>query len=153
MNKVNLCVLVCSLLSVPLGAEPATNKADDCPAAVDAADSMNVNRQGCDYSKEGLNSVLHRVFNKSEEGARLDTAAAPEPRSSAVAEVGIDIQLRLRLADIGQAALGKNQLLAKALLACPQGFQVNSESYKPQAKQALELILDIRCLSPTGSQK
>lgn len=145
MNKVNLCVLLTGCwLSLPLWAESSSSSAKgDCPAAVDAADAMNVNRQDCDYSKEGLNGVLHRVFKKSEEGARLDTVAAPAPAATAE---GIGMQLRLQLADISQAASGKHQLLAKALLACPQGFQVTSETYKPAAKPAVELSLDIRCL-------
>lgn len=40
-------------------------KADEeCVAAVDAAESMDVNQKQCDYSDTGLNGVLHRAFAK-----------------------------------------------------------------------------------------
>lgn len=48
---------------------------ENCEAAVDAADTMNVNQRDCDYSNEGLNGFLQKAFKKGNEGAVLETQA------------------------------------------------------------------------------
>ena len=53
-------ILLC-LLAMPALADGQASSSK-CAAAVDAADSMNVNKPDCVYSNEGLNGFLQKAF-------------------------------------------------------------------------------------------
>lgn len=131
---------------------------EPCGNAVDEADSMNVNKTGCDYSNEGLNGALHKAFNKGNEGAVLETSAeAPVTAGTQAAaitavqanNVVAAPQVSLLQTEVDQwasIALARTQLLPKAMEKCPKGFSVVRENYRPLAMGRISLSIEFSCL-------
>lgn len=148
-----LAVLV---LIVAFNAHADQKAKDDCLAAVDAADSMNVNQKECDYSDEGLNGFLHKAFKKGDEGAVLNVDAAESeaqstPAQSAqtlvAAQKDTDRNFRFRV-EVDQWAnlpVARAQLLPKALEKCGKGFSIVGEHYRSLAMGRIELALSFQC--------
>lgn len=156
-----LSATICSAILLILSA--VTFAEDDCGNAVDAADSMNVNQQGCDYSDEGLNGFLQKAFKKGDEGAvlnrsRSETGAEKQFKKDAIAadEIPSVAQNPAKLNNTAvlsvvvdqwaKVPLAKNQLLPKIMEQCNSGFQVLSEIYRPQAMGRIELSVEYSCL-------
>lgn len=114
---------------------------EDCVAAVDAADAMNVNQKPCDYSDKGLNGVLHRAFaNKSAE--TTETIA-----ETSVSQGALPTFLLRAQADLwANVPLAKTQLLPQALAQCKNGFRVVAEEYRPLKMGKIEITLQCICL-------
>ncbi len=153
MRSLALCLLfvVCSVQ-----ANEAAKK--NCDAAVDAADSMNVNRKDCDYSNEGLNGFLQKAFKKGEEGAVLETtgteknvavpAAQDVPAQSlrtANKNAEQNFMLRVEVDQWANLPVARAQLLPKALENCGNGFAIIGEHYRSLAMGRIELALTFRC--------
>lgn len=143
----SLCVVV------PVSAD------DNCEAAVDAADSMNVNQNDCDYTDEGLNGFLQKAFKKGSEGAVLETTSE---ESTAVATSGAAPAIKNTdkiLSDTAQfllsvevdqwpsVALARTQLLPKAMERCVKGFSVDDEIYRPLPMGRIELSMKFSCVN------
>ncbi len=136
----------------------ATHAADECEAAVDAADSMNLNQKECDYTDEGLNGVLHKAFKKGSEGAVLETTAENSldekmpatggaknlPRKSIQAKkifsLGVEVD------QWSSVVLARAQMLPKAMEQCANGFSVVRENYRPLAMGRISLGIEFICL-------
>ncbi|WP_331350783.1 hypothetical protein [Cellvibrio sp. UBA7671] len=148
------------LLTVIISACCATQSyADDtCENAVDAADSMNVNQQNCDYTDEGLNGVLHKAFKKGSEGAVLETAIENSADEKIPATGGAKnlpgnslqakkvFSLSVEVDQWSSVALARTQLLPKAMERCANGFSVIRENYRPLAMGRISLVIEFVCL-------
>lgn len=130
------------------------NADDECAAAVDAADSMNMNQKDCDYTNEGLNGVLHKAFKKGSEGAVLETAEAKSAVAPVAAVAAVqtnkvadtNLSLRVEVDQWSNVALARAQLLPKAMEKCPKGFLVQHENYRPLPMGRIDLVLEFICL-------
>ena len=116
---------------------------DECEAAVDAADRLNADgNKGCDYSKTGLNGVLHKAF--------ANKAAAPEQAAKGVADTAASTNLPRALAlEFDSAArlnIVRYELLQLASKECTAGFVLLEERYLPSVDKHLKLELKYRCL-------
>ncbi len=138
----------------------ASDANKECEAAVDAADSMNVNQKGCDYSDKGLNGFLQKAFKKGDEGAVLSTSANNEKKQvqSVAAGQAYDSGLEKKTSLKGvpvlsvevdqwaNVSLAKNQLLPKIMERCSKGFSVTGESYRALPMGRIELTIHYACL-------
>lgn len=150
-----LATVLSFLLVIPVNADSQgeTSKNDDkCAAAVDVADSMNVNHQGCDYSDKGLNGALHRAFKKNSAKGDESPASGISPSvNTPNAEVPGTSKKSLKIvltdeADQWSAVQSiRAGILAKAMKVCTNGFVVIGESYKPLASGRIEMSLHIQC--------
>lgn len=142
---------------------------DECGAAVDAADSMNVNQKECDYSDKGLNGFLHKAFKKGNDGAVLETtdsnpsslASAQEEniqrnssasvKSYALTESKQPVKkaqgfsLEVEVDQWANLPVARAQLLPKALEKCGKGFSITGEHYRSLAMGRIELQLQFEC--------
>jgi hypothetical protein len=136
----------------------ADNKTDDeCEAAVDAAESMNVNRKDCDYSDKGLNGFLQKAFKKGEEGASLNTGEVPaqqpiqagQPLNTQSANVQKNTDknflFRVEVDQWANLPAARTQLLPKALEKCGKGFSIIGEHYRGLPMGRIELALTFQC--------
>jgi len=130
-----VCLLVglyCSVCTLAFAEE-------DCAAAVDAADTMNVNQKPCDYSDKGLNGVLHRAFKKTD--TQSTTSVVEEASSSAATFI-----LKTETDQWAHTAAAKAQLLPQAFARCEHGFSVIAEDYRPLTMGKIEVSLRCVCL-------
>lgn len=130
-------------LSLSLSLVWAGADEEDCIAAVDAMDSMNVNQKLCDYSNSGLNGVIHKAFNdKGDSSAeqKQDSAAVAEASTAQLVKVlAIDVASEKHLAAVRSTAV------YQALATCPAGFSLVRESYRPKSQKAIELMFEYQC--------
>lgn len=126
---------------ISYGAIPIVFAEEDCVAAVDAADTLNVNNNNCDYSDKGLNGILHKAFTKKADVKKevLD-AKATEPSAS------ISFVLTAETDQWAHAAVAKAQLLPQAFARCEHGFSVLAEDYRPLTMGKIEISLHCVCL-------
>lgn len=145
-------LLVCTF-GLVFSASVWAEREEECVAAVDAADSMNVNQKDCDYSDKGLNGFLQKAFKKGEEGAVLETSSAEKPAAEAI-KPGLakaqksDSQYFTMTIEVDQWAnlpVARAQLLPKALEQCGKGFSVTGEHYRSLAMGRIELRLQFEC--------
>ena len=126
---------------------------EDCDPAVDAADSMNVNQQECDYSDKGLNGFLQKAFKKGEDGAVLETGSAEKvsstkPQPALAKPQNSESEYFTLGTEVDQWAnlpVARAQLLPKALERCGKGFAVTGEHYRSLAMGRIELRLQFEC--------
>lgn len=131
---------------------------DNCEAAVDAADSMNVNQDDCDYSDKGLNGFLQKAFKKGSEGAVLETSTknsvdkeksavsiATEQTNKNIPAAG-PFSLSVEVDQWSSVALARAQLLPKAMKQCDKGFSIQREDYRPLAMGRIGLTIEFICL-------
>ncbi len=159
MKSLAFCLL---LVAFSVEASEAAKK--NCEAAVDAADSMNVNQQDCDYSNEGLNGFLQKAFKKGEEGAVLETTGAEKnttapttqdaPATQEASAQGLrtskqkveqNFILRVEVDQWANLPVARAQLLPKALEKCGNGFAIIGEHYRSLAMGRIELALTFQC--------
>lgn len=115
---------------------------EDCVAAVDAADAMNVNQKPCDYTDKGLNGVLHRAFAKKSAESNetiAETSVSPGDTSSM-------FLLRAQADQWANVPFAKTQLLPQALAQCENGFRIVAEEYRPLKMGKIEVTLQGVCL-------
>lgn len=131
---------------------------DNCEAAVDAADSMNVNQDNCDYSDKGLNGFLQKAFKKGSEGAVLETGAknsVDKEKSAALVAteqtkktvpMAETFSLGVEVDQWSSVTLVRTQLLTKAMAQCVKGFSVERENYRSLAMGRIALSIEFFCL-------
>lgn len=148
---------ICMLLGL-LHLAATVHASDECEAAVDAADSINLNQKDCDYTNEGLNGVLHKAFKNGSEGAVLETAVenpadGKMPTTGGAKNLpGKSIQakkvfsLSVEVDQWSSVALARTQLLPKAMEQCAKGFSVVHENYRPLAMGRISLSIEFICL-------
>ena len=128
---------------------------DECPAAVDVAESQNHNLyKNCDYSDKGLNGVLHRALAGKKNEVSEDekpqetksTNAQPVEKNQKVAEKS-ETQKTGEFNSAQQLQLVKFSLLEKLALECTKGFVVEGERYLPIINsKAMKLEFIYHCL-------
>lgn len=130
---------------------------DNCEAAVDAADSMNVNQDDCDYSDKGLNGFLQKAFKKGSEGAVLETGTknSVDEEKSAVSIAAEQAKKNIPDAEVfslsvevdqwASVTLARAQLLPKAMERCDKGFSLEREHYRPLAMGRIALSIEFIC--------
>lgn len=146
------------MLMLAFSAQANDDANKECEAAVDAADSMNVNQKECDYSKEGLNGFLQKAFKKGDEGAVLETGSATEKsvtaeKNPAVLKanketgktVGKEFSLSVEVDQWANLPVARAQLLPKALEKCGNGFSVTGEHYRSLGMGKIELEMRFLC--------
>lgn len=122
---------------------------EECPNAVDVADSLDQNRYAhCDYKKTGLNGALHRTLSKketptesSEESSTKKPLQPTENKKDAVL-----LKQTSEFSSPEQLQQARFLMLQKAMQECSKGFVVNSESYTPAKAKSMQLALDYHCL-------
>lgn len=123
---------------------------DDCPAAADAAEAQNHNLyKNCDYSKSGLNGILHRTLaGKAESGddVKDESAKAESEKKQKL----LDKPSALTNGEFSspqQLQTVKFALLEKTALECSKGFIVEGERYLPVINsKTMKLELIYHCL-------
>lgn len=127
---------------------------DECPAAVDAAEAQNPNAfKHCDYSKTGLNGVLHRALSKKSEAneeTKDDVAKDDSTKASAKKNQKSDKSETLKedeFSSAQQLSAVRYVLVEKLATQCAKGFVVEGERYLPVAgSKAMKLELIHHCL-------
>jgi hypothetical protein len=137
--KVSLfCVMLLSSICVIADDKP------ECGPAVDAADRLApASDMDCDYTKTGLNGVLHKAFSEMSTKAEQNQEAGD--RKAVVASVPADNEAG-EFSSPQQLNSLKFSLLNKATLECPKGFVLDGERYLPVIKKAMKLELIYHCL-------
>ena len=144
------------LVTFSVHADDKTEK--ECEAAVDSADSMNVNQSDCDYSDKGLNGFLQKAFKKGDEGAVLETGTSVEKVDGASANpsalqknkatnnnVDKSFTLSAEVDQWSSVPAARARLLPKALEKCGEGFAITGEHYRSLAMGRIELSLQFKC--------
>ena len=116
---------------------------DDCEAAVDAADRLNADsNKHCDYSKTGLNGVLHKAL--------ANKKSAPEPTANLAADTLATASLpqvvTREFDSAQQLSAVRYDAIQLASRECAAGFVVRGERYLPVAEKRLKLELSYQCL-------
>lgn len=129
---------------------------EECPAAVDAAESQNHNLyKNCDYSDKGLNGVLHRALagkkKEANEDEQLQDTKAAEARPAAEKNQKIidknEVQKNGEFSSAQQLQQVKLSSLEKLAQECTKGFVVEGERYLPVINsKAMKLELIYHCL-------
>lgn len=129
-----------SLLGILLMVVSVASTADECEAAVDAAESMNVNaRTDCNYEKSGLNRVVHQLFKKEQQSSVAKSSASGAPASTTASSMLVLMDSAEQLAE------SRHALLSVISQECTQGFRITDELYVP-VDGKLRLKLQYECL-------
>ncbi len=125
----------------------AANEKPECGSAVDAADRLSPDSdKDCDYTKTGLNGVLHRALSKSSDSATTKNQVTEEINSSAVAVDKPKQNTTNEFNSAQQLQSVKLLLLEKVVTECPKGFVVEGEKYVPTSSKVMKLELIYHCL-------
>ncbi|HWV15186.1 MAG TPA: hypothetical protein VN030_07120 [Cellvibrio sp.] len=130
------------LLWLPMAASVwADELAEDCEAAVDAADRLGAPPdKHCDYSKTGLNGVLHQALANKDSATKEAKAAATEKgRSVQSRSLGREFDSAQQLTSV------RFEMLQLAAKDCAAGFTLDTERYLPAAEKRLRLELHYHC--------
>lgn len=154
-SKLVFCAV---LLCLCMGA--AAVEKPECGSAVDAADRLAPDSdKDCDYTKTGLNGVLHKAFsgkkalNKDNADSVVETHQEELPKAalklSKVAPNRLIVTASFNSQQQWQTV--KFSLLESAAQQCPAGFVVVSEQYLPAVvasadAKAMTLGLTYQCL-------
>ena len=121
----------------------------ECESAVDSADRLSADPNNqCDYSKTGLNGVLHRAFSNKSDISPTKAEASSNKVGAAVSDVkniNASRVVAFEISSAQQLSNGRFELLQQALHECPKGFLLEGERYLPVA-QHLMLELNFHCL-------
>lgn len=126
---------------------------DECPAAVDVAEAQNPNAyKNCDYSKTGLNGVLHRALAGKDESGEEEKISkdgsgkvSGEKKQKTIEKVEVLKNGEFNSAQQLQSV--KFALLENLTLECAKGFVVEGERYLPTINsKAMKLELIYHCL-------
>ena len=120
----------------------------ECGLAIDAADRLaSDSDEHCDYTKTGLNGVLHKALsgkkNTGEESAERTAQDVKEKKTDVATDKLI---AKGEFNSPQQLQIVKFSLLETATVKCPKGFVLESEQYTPTAAKVMKLELIYRCL-------
>jgi hypothetical protein len=140
LTFISSLALVCSLAFA--------EEKQECGSAVDAADRLAPDSdKHCDYTKTGLNGVIHKAFsskkNASEDGAEPKAQDVKEKKLEVVAD---KLVVKGEFNSPQQLQAVKFSLLEAAAGQCAKGFVLDSERYLPTATKAMKLELTYQCL-------
>lgn len=133
-------VLVCSMAYA--------EEKPECGSAVDAADRLAPDSdKHCDYTKTGLNGVLHKAFSgKKGEGEEAAESKIQEAKEKKVDVKADKLTAKDEFNSPQQLQSVKFSLLEAAAAQCPKGFVLEAERYIPTATKAIKLELTYQCL-------
>ncbi len=132
--------LVCSLAFA--------EEKQECGSAVDAADRLAPDSdKHCDYTKTGLNGVIHKALsgkkNVGEEDVEPKAQDVKEKKMKVVAD---KLTAKGEFNSPQELQTVKYSLLEAAAGQCAKGFVLGSERYLPTATKAMKLELTYQCL-------
>jgi hypothetical protein len=144
---VKLILLAALLFSASIA---IADEKPECELAVDAADRLAPGSDDhCDYTKSGLNGVLHKAFSdKSEKNAEAKNVNEPKvadekptkPEDSLASVKSGEFKTAQEL------QLLRFNLIEAAAMKCPNGFSLDTEQYLPKPNRAMRLELSYHCL-------
>ena len=137
---ISVLTLLCSLA--------LAEEKPECGSAVDAADRLVPDSdKHCDYTKTGLNGVIHKALsgkkNAGEEAAEPKVQDVKEKKIEVVAD---KLTAKGEFNSSQQLQAVKFSLLEVAAGQCAKGFVLESERYLPAATKAMKLELTYQCL-------
>lgn len=120
----------------------------ECGPAVDAADRLaSDSDEHCDYTKTGLNGVLHKALSgKKSAGEESAEPLAQDVKEKKMGVVADKLTAKGEFNSPQQLQVVKFSLLEAAAGQCPKGFVLESERYLPTATKAMKLELIYHCL-------
>ncbi len=120
----------------------------ECGSAVDAADRLTPDSdKHCDYTKTGLNGVIHRTLaRKKNAGEETVEPAAQDSKDKKPDAVVDKLIAKAEFNSPQQLQAVKFSLLEEAVGKCPKGFVLESERYIPTSTKAMKLELSYQCL-------
>ncbi|HEY8940939.1 MAG TPA: hypothetical protein VIM59_12145, partial [Cellvibrio sp.] len=139
-GALSMKLLAALMLLIAFSAQANDKTEKECEAAVDSADSMNVNQPDCDYSDKGLNGFLQKAFKKGDEGAVLETGTPAQKVDGAAANPSVlqknkvtdsrgdkNFTLSAEVDQWSSVPVARARLLPKALEKCGEGFAITGE--------------------------
>ena len=120
----------------------------ECGSAVDAAERLAPDSdKHCDYTKTGLNGVIHRTLaRKKDAGAESLEPAAQDPKDKKTDVAADKLIAEGEFYSPQQLQTVKFGLLEAAAVKCPKGFVMESEQYLPTPTNGMKLELRFQCL-------
>jgi hypothetical protein len=120
----------------------------ECGSAVDAADRLTPDSdKHCDYTKTGLNGVIHRTLARKKNAGEESAEPIAQDVKEKKMEVVVDkLTAKGEFNSPQQLQVVKFSLLEAAAGKCPKGFVLGSERYLPTATKAMRLELTYQCL-------
>ena len=122
---------------------------DDCPTAAEAAEAQNPNAyKNCDYTKSGLNGVLHRALkeNSSDSEVTKNSTENINQKLVALSKNDSESNSSAEFSTAQQLQFVRFRLIQKAGNECVKGFVIDSERYIPTQSKSLALDLVYHCL-------
>jgi hypothetical protein len=119
----------------------------ECGLAVDAADRLSPDSdKDCDYTKTGLNGVLHRALSGNpKDDSDPKVVKESSEKVAQIAEQNTFLK-NGEFKTAQQLQTLKFSLLEAAAIKCPAGFILDGESYMPGGSKAMKLELVYHCL-------
>ncbi len=120
----------------------------ECGSAVDAADRLVPDSdKHCDYTKTGLNGVLHKALSgKKNTGEESAEPTAQDINEKKTHEATDKLIAKGEFKSAQQLQVVKFSLIETAAVKCPKGFLLESEQYTPTAANTIKLALIYSCL-------
>lgn len=125
------------------------NEKPECGLAVDAADRLSPDSdKDCDYTKTGLNGVLHKALSGKADATENsnDVTVKDSSEKNEPAAVGVTRPPKSEFSSQQQLQSVKFALLEKIVAECTKGFVVEGEKYLPTSSKAMKLELIYHCL-------
>jgi|GEM_PF-1814289 len=141
------------LLALSLGISSNSWAEEECEFAVDMSDSHDFEDfHNCEQVTSGLNQLLKGLADGEKKSPLQATSKAPATKLApqkdtlelAKPERKNAILLRHQAPDSLDAQ--RSELLVQMTEACPQGFSIEAEEYRPRANHAFLLTYQYRCL-------
>lgn len=137
---ISVLTLLCSLA--------LAEEKPECGSAVDAADRLVPDSdKHCDYTKTGLNGVIHKALSgKKNAGEEVAEPKVQDVKEKKIEVVADKLTAKGEFNSSQQLQTVKFSLLEVAAGQCAKGFVLESERYLPTATKAMKLELTYQCL-------
>ncbi len=137
---ISVLTLLCSLA--------LAEEKPECGSAVDAADRLVPDSdKHCDYTKTGLNGVIHKALSgKKNAGEEVAEPKVQDVKEKKIEVVADKLTAKGEFNSSQQLQAVKFSLLEVAAGQCAKGFVLESERYLPTATKAMKLELTYQCL-------
>lgn len=129
--------------------------AEECEPAADAAARM-ADTSNCDYTKTGLNGVLHKAFsNNAEVSSSAKSSEKPAIEKAGTEKIDIKRDASAITKEFTQTGEFNSPaqlqfvsftLIEKAIHTCSNGFVIENERVLPVSNASMKLELVYRCL-------
>jgi len=141
------------LLALGLGISSTSWAEEECEFAVDMADSHDFEDfHNCEQATSGLNHLLKGLADREKPSPLQATSEAPAPRLTPLKDTLKPVKperknaISLEHQTPGSLDAQRSQLFTQMAEACPQGFSIEAEEYRPHASAAFLLTYRYRCL-------